>query len=91
MEQYFDHRSEGGDAERPARDGCAVHPGRAHARKRKQKRPHRLGESSRTLRNDAAPVVRSDLPHAFPVLSSEVALLRCFLADEIDAILHAEE
>lgn len=36
-------------------------------------------------------VVRTDLPETFPVTSEEIALLRAFLHDEIQAILNGED
>ncbi|ALC11049.1 hypothetical protein [Sphingopyxis sp. 113P3] len=52
--------------------------------RRKRPGPH----AART--NDAGTGVISDLPTALPVLREEVAILRAYLAREIDAILFEE-
>lgn len=35
--------------------------------------------------------VQSDLPESLPVTAAEIALLRAFLSDEINAILYGED
>lgn len=67
-------------------------PARRSAR-RKRTSPHLAGGRTCPVvrKGDEERAVQTDLPKALPILREEVALLRAYLADEINALLFDEE